>query len=191
MSAPAAGLVVAILSGDYGLALQVAGLSAALALFFGAYCQLGITSAFRQGRIDRALYRPLPPVIDAGPPAVNQPEPAVIKQDSVRLVPLYRNGSTVLASDGRPLFPSNRLVDGVPEVDLCYFLEHLAARGGHQRSRWQGVLFPSGRRCNSEYYELLVAPLVKAKVILGRGPRIAGRIDCSPQTAKERLGLAP
>lgn len=193
LAASPAALAVAILSGDIGLAFRVAGLFAAAALAFGAVCQLDVTRAVKQGKVEKAKYRPLPLVIDQNP-AINQPEPApqpAKPVESVRLVPVYRNQGTVLASDGRPLFPTNRLVDGVPEIDLAYFLDHLVERGGHTRSRWNGVLFPSGRRCNSEYYEQVVAPLVKAKVITGRAPRVAGTVACSPQTAKERLGLAP
>lgn len=188
-AAPGA-LVVATITGDLGRAVQVAGLIAAAALALGGVFQLTIAAAYRKGRVDRALYRPLPPVIDSGPAPL--PEIPTLKQvDSVRLVPVYSPGRSFAASASPLEGQRSTLFDGVDVRDLRAFIEGLPARGGHQRRRWLGVLMPSGRKVDNDLYELLVGPLVKCGAIAGRGPRRAGELTCSPQTIKELLNLAP
>lgn len=196
-------------TGDWLASARVASIISAIAIAWGAGMQWNVARAVAQGRIDRARFVPFrpQPIVDAVPSRVDgmppipkppPPEPAVKQVENTRLVIVRDNGhyvkdspSSVFASDGRPLFPTNRLIDGVPEIDLKYFCELIPAKGGHQRSKWLGCTMPSGRKVDPEYYALLVAPLVKVKAIEGRAPRVAGAVTCSPQTMKERLGIAP
>lgn len=197
LSSLALALPIFAVSGDWLLSVRLAAFPAALALAFGALGQVSITRHTVQGRIDRARFVPWRPAPIIDQPPLPAPEPLVKPeiQREIRLIPVNHYQppprSTVMASDGRPLFPSNRLIDGVPEADLKFFCELIPSKGGHQRSKWLGTVFPSGRKCDPEYYALLVAPLVKTKCIEGRGPRVAGTVTCSPQRMKERLGLAP
>ena len=87
---------------------------------------------------------------------------------------------------------SARLIDGVPEADLIFFCERVPLIG-HSKRAWFGQALPSGRTVNTfEIYDQLVAPLIKAGLIEGRGERSAGRLTTADSGEIKRvLGLAP
>lgn len=184
-------LPLAALLGDALLAARWASVPAALALGFGCWAQVRVMRVHVQREVNRLNWRPAS-VIDQPPlPAPIPAEPAVIKSESVRLIPVHHAGRTYATSAEPVAFQSRQMIDGVDVRDLTYFIELLPAKGGHQRRRWLGTTLPSGRKVDADYYESLVAPLVKCKAIVGRAPRVAGTLTCSPQTIKERLQLAP
>lgn len=179
-------------SGDVLLAARLASIPAALALGFGCWAQVRVMRVHVQREVNRLNWRPAS-VVDQPPPlpAPEPAEPAVIKSESVRLIPVNHAGRTYATSAEPLAFQSRQMIDGVDVRDLTYFIELLPAKGGHQRRRWLGTTLPSGRKVDADYYELLIAPLVKCHAIVGRAPRVAGTLTCSPQTIKERLQLAP
>lgn len=192
-------LPLAAYFGDILLAARWASLPAAFALAFGCWAQVRVMRVHVQREVNRLNWRPAS-VIDQPPPlpAPEPAEPAVKQVENTRLLIVRDHGNhikdepatAIFASDGRPLFPTSRLIEGVPEIDLKYFIE-LIVKNGHQRSRWLGIKMPSGRKVDPAYYACLIAPLVKALCIVGREERKTGEITCSPQTMKERLGIAP
>lgn len=98
--------------------------------------------------------------------------------ESVRLVPL---------ASATPV----RMIDGIAEQDLLHFIER-ALVIGHSKRAWLGAQLPSGRMVSTfEDYDQLVAPLVKCKVIDGRGERSAGHFTTdNAQEIAARLGLS-
>lgn len=98
--------------------------------------------------------------------------------ESVRLVPTHT---------ARP----TRFIDGVAEQDLLFFIER-ALIAGHAKRIWLGQELPSGKLVSTfEDYNQLIAPLLKAGVIVGRGERSAGKFATDDaQEIKGRLGLA-
>ena len=95
------------------------------------------------------------------------------------------------ASDIR-LIPvqGGRLVDGVDERDLAKFIEVVCNTGRFTQRDWRNVDMPSGRVCDNEYHALLIAPLVKAQVIVDRTERVAGRLVTRDAAQVKRvLGL--
>lgn len=175
---------------DFGRAVQVALLAASVALLFGFCQQWNLNLEINRGKKARANFHPYRAPVDV--PAPIPAEPTLIKSENVRLIPLNTSTGRSYASDIGPLkVQSRQMIDGVDVRDLTYFIELLPAKGGHQRRRWLGTSLPSGRKVDADYYESLVAPLVKCHAIVGRAPRVAGTLTCSPQTIKERLQLAP
>jgi hypothetical protein len=96
---------------------------------------------------------------------------------------------------GRPevrLIPvqGGRLVDGVDERDLAKFIEVVCSTGRFTQRDWRGADMPSGRVVDNDYYALLIAPLVKAQVIVDRNERVAGRlVTRDAEQVKRVLGL--
>lgn len=98
--------------------------------------------------------------------------------ESVRLVPL---------TTASPL----RIIDGVQEQDLLYFVQRILLEGWAKRV-WLGRELPSGKLVSTfGDYDQMIAPLLKAGVIVDRGERSAGRL--TTDDAGEilgRLGIA-
>lgn len=194
LAALAVALPVLVYSFDPLLTLKVAVWPVAALLLFGFAQQWNLNLKINEGMKSRAVFVPFRPSSVIDQPSLPAPipaEPAVIKSESVRLIPVHHAGRTYATSAEPVAFQSRQMIDGVDVLDLTYFIELLPAKGGHQRRRWLGTTLPSGRKVDADYYELLIAPLVKCKAIVGRAPRVAGTLTCSPQTIKERLQLAP
>jgi hypothetical protein len=78
----------------------------------------------------------------------------------------------------------------VAEQDLLFFIER-ALIAGHAKRIWLGQELPSGKLVSTfEDYNQLLAPLLKAGVIVGRSERSAGKFAIDDaQEIKGRLGL--
>lgn len=97
-------------------------------------------------------------------------------REDIRLIPV-RGGS---------------LVDGVDERDLRVFIKTICDTNDWTQGTWRGKPLPSGVTCDNAYHTALVAPLVKAGFIQGRGPRKTGRlIENDADTILRVLGLNP
>lgn len=69
-----------------------------------------------------------------------------------------------------------RMIDGVDERDLMYFCDR-APIIGHAKRAWLGATLPSGRTITTfEDYNQMIAPLLTAGLIVGRGERSAGKL---------------
>lgn len=97
--------------------------------------------------------------------------------ETVRLVPLVTQ---------TPL----RLIDGVQEQDLLYFIQRILIEGWSKRT-WLGRELPSGKLVSTfSDYDQIVAPLVKANIIADRGERSAGHLTTNdPGEILGRLGI--
>lgn len=106
--------------------------------------------------------------------AVNSAGQAV---ENIRLVGLNVNRPT-------------RIVDGVDERDLVYFVERIFVRG-HSKRAWLGEQLPSGKVVSTfADYNSLISPLIKAGLIVDRGERSAGKlITDNAGVMKRVLGL--
>lgn len=98
------------------------------------------------------------------------------KRAEIRLVPLRTA-------------PNTRLVDGIPEEDLRWFVRHICVHGHSQRASL-GQKAPSGRVVDAEYWGELSGPLRKTGVITGVKPRSAGVLAHNKEaTILSLLGL--
>lgn len=99
--------------------------------------------------------------------------------ESVRLVPL---------TTAQPV----RVIDGVQEQDLAYFIQRMMIAGWTARA-WFGQTLPSGKQISTfDDYNLLMNPLLKAGVIVDRGNRSAGHLTTDdPSAILGRLGITP
>ena len=98
------------------------------------------------------------------------------QREEVRLVPLQASVST-------------RLVDGLPEEDLRWFVRYICVHGHSQRASL-GQKAPSGRVVDAEYWAELSGPLRKFGIITGVKPRSAGVLAFNdPELILTRLGL--
>jgi len=69
-----------------------------------------------------------------------------------------------------------RMIEGVDERDLIFFCER-APVIGHVKRAWLGATLPSGKVVTTfEDYNQMIAPLLKAGCIVGRGERSAGKL---------------
>jgi hypothetical protein len=119
-------------------------------------------------------------------PAGFAPEPPAEKH--VRLIAVRGPGSTVFASDRAAEVVTRTLLDGADEADLAAFVDGLATHQLARRS-WIGLKLPSGRTVDPEYYDRLIAPLVKVGAVVGRREKVSGTIVMGPPEIKRRLGL--
>jgi hypothetical protein len=153
------------------------------------YGMIGATAAKIQRM--RAPWPPTSFIEQPAPPALEnqpyKPHPEPPERD-IQLVTVYRNAPTTTFASDAPA--SVVRYDGADTRDLRAFIDGLTERG-HSRSGWIGARMPSGRTVTTDYYELLVQPLVKCKAIVGRGPRVSGRLVLAPPTIKQRLQLSP
>lgn len=83
-----------------------------------------------------------------------------------------------------------RALDGVDERDLLYFCER-AVIAGHSKRVWLGQTLPSGKLVSTfQDYDQMIAPLLKAGLIVGRGERSAGKLVTDDAgELKRALGL--
>lgn len=83
-----------------------------------------------------------------------------------------------------------RALDGVDERDLIYFCER-AVIAGHSKRVWLGQTLPSGKLVSTfADYDQMIAPLLKAGLIVGRGERSAGKLVTDDAgELKRALGL--
>jgi len=83
-----------------------------------------------------------------------------------------------------------RFIEGVPECDLTHFLER-AVIAGHSKRVWLGQTLPSGKVVTTfQDYDQMIAPLLKAGLIVGRGERSAGKLVTDDAgELKRALGL--
>lgn len=187
MLGPAAGLFVAILSGDLGRAVQAAGLLASAALVIGAYLHGMQMYHQAQSRVRRFYWLPSSPLIEAENHQLPEPAPPV---HDIKLIPVHTRPGVTLAADVRPVEMKPRtLLDGVEQSELTEFIDQLPVRG-HSKRRWDNYRFKSGRVCDAPYYDLLIGVLTKINAIVDREERKTGKRTLSPAEIKRSLGLA-
>ncbi len=87
-------------------------------------------------------------------------------------------------------YPVTRLIENVPSCDLAYFIDRMMIAGWSKRV-WLGQTLPSGKLVSTfADYDQIIAPLVKANVIVERGERSAGKLTLTDANEiKARLGL--
>jgi hypothetical protein len=100
---------------------------------------------------------------------------AIQQPEQIRIVPYVGN--------------TTRLIDNVPEQDLCAFIDGVCTKG-HTQSKWIGFRMPSGRVVDIAYWTALSLPLRKAGIIQGVAQRKAGYLTMTdPEEIKWHLGL--
>ena len=95
--------------------------------------------------------------------------------EKVRLIPVYNSGKEV---------------DGVPPKDLRTFIRSIVADKKWSQANWVGQQMPSGRTVDIEFYDAMIAPLVKAGFIVDRSHRKTGKLTCwDSEEIIQHLGL--
>lgn len=173
---------------------------AALPFLGAAWLQFRLMGAISHGKANTWLDSPRWPRWRTAPVALKRPAPLIEslpQPEQVRLVPVrsYDNSANLVSEVkiGAEIVRTvpvhvPRLIDHADERDLVEFVDGLPLRG-HAIRGWLHVKLSSGRAVDRDYYETLIAPLVKCGAIINRRPRAAGKLVLEPDAIKERLGL--
>lgn len=88
-----------------------------------------------------------------------------------------------------PVFGSARLVNGIPEEDLIYFIDNLWKKG-HTQRKWLGEKMPSGVIVDERYWTRLCQPLRTVRLIQNVAERKKGQLATTDaELIKRRLRL--
>lgn len=91
-----------------------------------------------------------------------------------------------------PLNVYGIMIDGIPGRDIAWFALGLSRGMSHTQRAWIGLTAPSGQVCDVPYWKGLCKPFRRAELIVGVGPRVAGKVATRSLDAMlSALGLNP